>query len=282
MSKEDDGLYITPKQIRERENLVEQILDLMDSDDQFLAGILANQVTIGNQLRNLSIPSQPSGAQEFDVNNLALGTVGVALEDIDSNSKGDVLFRPAGSEVIDRVEAETNVEFGQPVKVTGSQNKVSPLLSGSGIVQGTLFEDLFTFDGKFYSLPNAVQKGKAVKVGNQSYVRGNYTDNDSTINANSTETLAKVEVQTNQFFLFDKTAVTGNSNLNYTYEIDGDKDKSLSGPSPWAEPPNLHEVVDDGYMIVDNKVVVKVTNDSGSNVNDIEADVTGIIVNKKR
>lgn len=79
----------------------------------------------------------------IDRSNLPVGTIGIADQDIQERGDSkEAIFNIRGTQERIEVEARTDIDRGEPIKVVEEGNKVSPIEQESGDVISTLVSDI--------------------------------------------------------------------------------------------------------------------------------------------
>lgn len=289
MSGTEDTDLVTVGEVRERLNIVERLTSAASGQDEFLAAILRNQqVQLLQELGRAGLPGGPGGEGIYDdaeTGALPQSIIGVAAEDIDINAKGSAVFQLEGSvfEAEVRNSSDQPLDAGGAVEVVGRKNAVDAAGAAGGV--SGLFSnedpDTFQYRGRLRAVPRVLESDDTVKVANQRYINGEYESVDATLEAGEEKTVAEINVQRNEFILFKYTNATAHETVKYNYYIDGanDPDPALSGTQPWATPPDLYEVVPDGYQLVDESVRLALSETSGNTEYDtIQGTLTGFVL----
>lgn len=144
---------VTQDDVKRNLNLLERILDSASSDDEYLAAVIQNQMLMTQALSNIGVGDSvvvneshttntgtiPSGGATndsrsgVDTNNLPIGYIGLALEEITSSSEGKAKFTLGGTEMEVTVEANNDINKDQAVTIVGSGNLVSPSVRAKSI-----------------------------------------------------------------------------------------------------------------------------------------------------
>lgn len=281
---------VTVGEVRGNINLIENFLGQLSGDDEYLEAILQNQVLqLRAQLANAGLPGGPQSEggvfTDIEKGALPVDAIGVAAEDIRLNDTGDAVFQLDGSTFRATVRNVDDFELdaGQAVEVVGRQNSVEAAGAAGGV--SGLFSnddpDTFQYRGRLRVVPRVVDAEDSVKVSNQLYDQGTYTNVDGKLEPGQEKTFAKISVRRNEFILLKYTNATLHDTVSYNYYIDGsnDPDEDLSGSFPWATPPDFHEVVPDGYQLIDKSVELKLKETSGSTEYDgIQGTLTGFVL----
>lgn len=274
-------------------NIVESALSSATGTDEFLSAILEAQRAQlqalrqeGAMLGSVGNDDIPEGGIFSVPSRSALpeDAVGTIARDIQPNASGPGVFRISGTTFYAVVKNDDDdpLQAGQSVRVIGPRNRVTArdAAGGYGAIQSATQPGVFRFQGNLFRIPEVVTRDQDVKVSNQKYIRGTYQDVSGGLNPGETKEVARIEPDNDQLFLLKYTNATAHNTVRYRYTIDGpNPDQDLSGTMPWATPPDLHEVIPDGWNIVEDYVSLEFVEESGSNsYSTIQGTLTGLLI----
>lgn len=280
-------------------NWIESVIETVSPTDEYLSALIeVNKAILRSERKRLEESRQQAAINgaATDVDNVDGGmfsdntegalpedAVGVVTRDTQPNNIGPGMFRINGSPFYAMIKNDDDevLQAGDTVRVLGGPNKVTRRGAGGiGLLGGGgLGESYFRYKGRLYRIPQVVDRNQDVKVSNQSYADGNYTDIDGSLGAGETKEIARIEPPRDSFFLLKYTNATLHDTVRYNYYIDNqtDPDEDLSGSIPWATPPELHEVIPGGWQLVEDYVYLELVEESGNTEYDtVQASLTGI------
>jgi hypothetical protein len=281
---------VTVEKVQDQLNLIENALNALSGEDEYLRAILQNQqIQLLQELNRQGLPDGPTSTEgvfsNIDKGALPIDAIGVAAEDIPVNDTGDAVFQLQGSTFRARVRNKENfnLDAGAAIEVVGEGNSVQAAGAGAGV--GGLFSaddpNTFQYRGRLRVVPRVTDAGDMVRVTNQKYEGETYTDVEPSLNPGEVKTVAEITARRNEFILFKHTNATAHSTVDYNYYVDDDSepDPSLSGNQPWATPPDLYEVTPDGYQLVADSVKLEMVETSGNTSYDsIAGTLTGFVL----
>jgi hypothetical protein len=304
----DTGDFVTPAAVEEELNAIESLRASLSGQDDFLEAMLRNQRLLGMQmLQNLqmgglealpieAVETTDTGvptdypvdvrvvppAEILNDTNLPLAAVGKAAEDIRGNDTGTAVFQRQGTIFSTTVRATENIAGGDNIRVIAPGNIVETLegenisLPGFGDESGT-----FAYRGNTYTVPVVSDTGQHIRVANQRYNKGNREDVEATLAPGEEKVFAQIEVPTNKFVLAKHTNASAHDSAEYNYYVDTrtERDEDLSGTVPWATPPDLYELNEEGYMFVEDYIELRIAETSGSaTLDNVQGTLTAIVV----
>lgn len=283
-------------------NWIESLIaGLSPTDDYIEALIESNEALLRGEQRRLEVTKQEAamsgsgtdtrtdegGVFTFPEDGaLPEDAIGTVTRDTQPNNTGPATFQLNGSTFYAIVKNDDRevMQAGDTVRVVDDGNKVSQRGAGAfGSIGGGggLDESYFRYQGRLYRVPQVVTRDQDVKVSNQLYVEGDYESVEATLGPGEKKEVARIQPAPNAFFLLKYTNATNHPTVRYNYYIDGmsEPDEDLSGESPWATPPDLHEVIPGGWQMVEDYAVLEFEETSGNTEYDsIQGTLTGLEV----
>lgn len=283
--------------IQDRVSFIEQVAADLSPQDEYLQAIAQNQALLlqmmgqqGTMTGEVTDDTQREGGPLTDIESSRLpeDATGTVARDINPGDTGPAIFQLNGSvfyTIVQNTDRE-EMQAGTAVRVVGPRNRVTARgaaanIAGAGAGAGGRG---FRYQGRLYLVPNVTEGEQDVKVANQLYNRGNYSAVSATLQPGGELEVARIEPDANEFLLLKHTNATAHDTVEYEYYIDNNQepDPDLSGPSPWATPPDLYSVSPDGFRLVEDFVSLKLVETSGSNSYDTyQGTLTGILVEVK-
>jgi hypothetical protein len=275
-------------------NFVERALGHLSDDDEYDRAIIQNQASM---IRLLAQDGLMTGGVLDGENRLGgplsnpersalpLDAVGTTARDINPNDSGPAIFQIRGTIFYTVVQNNDKEEMqaGTSVRVEETGNKVTARGAAGTIGNSGAggADDTFRYQGRLYSVPDVTRGSEDVKVANQRYLRGTYENVTETLEPGGDLEVARIEPDANEFALLKYTNATAHDTVEYEYYIDGtaEPDPDLSGPSPWATPPDLFEVSPGGFRLVEDFASLRLVETSGQNSYDtFQGTLTGLLI----
>jgi hypothetical protein len=289
---EEGPVYLSD--IREDIQDFEALANQFSSEDEYLAALNQNVVALLRQQANRGahdgsiVDDTVTTGGRFSVpehSALPEDAIGTVARDINPGDTAPAVFQLGGSVFYAVVQNDDSEEMqaGTSVRVIGTSNRVTARGAAGSVAGGApgSGSDTFRYNGSLYQVPRILTTDEDVKVANQTFVGGTYTDVSDTLDAGQQKEMARIEPSPDEFLLLKYTNATAHDTVEYNYYIDGDfeVDEDLSGQSPWATPPSLHEVAPGGFKLVEDYVAVELAETSGSNsYTGVQATLTGLTI----
>lgn len=273
-------------------NWLEEAIAQATGTDDYLAGVLQNQRIL---LQEFSQRGQLSGSVLDDINQreggplsdpergfLPQDAIGTVARDINPGDTGPAVFQLQGTVFFSNVRStiDEEIQAGEAVRVIEERNGVTPR-GASGAASNIITSNAFRYNGQLYTVPLVADSEQTVKVANQQYDQGTRTDVDSDLDPGEDKMVAQIRPENDSFLLLKYTNATAHPTVRYDYYIDdpNDTDDDLSGAAPWASPPDLFEVVPDGFRLVEDFVELHLVETSGSSdYSNVQGALTGFII----
>lgn len=294
MAESEKSDPVTAKEVEESLSFAEKVEAAISPDDEYAA---ANLEINRRTLQAVQSMGQVTGGvvedrenvggalSAIDPSGLPEDAIGVTAEDINPDDFGPAVFQLQGSVFYARVENTDKEEMqaGEAIRITGDGNQATTdrATRSAANAGGAKLRGVFRYQGKLYGVPDVVEAGEAVKVANQKFEKDTYTDVDGTLDPGESQVFAKIEPPTDAFALLKYTNATAHDTVQYNYYIDDEqvKDPDLSGTVPWATPPDLHEIVPDGYRLVEDYAILELSETSGSTqYTNVQGTLTALII----
>jgi hypothetical protein len=231
--------YITPQEVRQELNILEQIESIIDSEDEFLQAILHNQKITGMLVLQMmegggADGSRPTG---IDFDNLPPGFIGLSMSDLNTGERGKAVFSVEGSNIYTDIEAAQDISQEDVVNVIDDGNQVVRLTE---VNEGHLTFGKISFSG----------------VSSKGYQMSE-TENNVTISPGETKTVLTVNVNNPSFWW--ETGTKDQTYSLYQYEVDGENMLDV----PMSQPLGLYN---DTYrfprpIIFDSQIKIKIFRD---------------------
>jgi hypothetical protein len=267
---------LDPEDVREATNGLERLLGVLDTDDNYMAAVVQNTAVTSRLIKEMSGVSGPGGR------NPPIGSAGISIQNIDEGDTGRAIFFLNGDRFVYTVEPNQSVSRDEVVEVLGEDGEVTPRddAKKDDILGGSFRGGSFTFNGKQYGVPTVVESDEVVIAGNQEYKAGNFNDISSSLSANGTKTMARIEVGSDKVLLVRGMNASAISSVEYNIYTDdaNERNEAFSGSSPPATPPDLYEPAEDGYMVLSDFMEIEFQENQGNTYSDAQARIEALIL----
>lgn len=281
-------------EVRDDLNTVEELLSYASADDEYFEALLLNTALIAEGVMG---QARTSGGFVDDTSGdggafstptqgaLPLDAIGTLARDVNPQDTGPAVFQISGTvfyAVVENVDKEER-QAGTSVRVVGEGNEVTARGAAGNLagVGGAGGGDFFRYNGALYKIPRVTEKDEEVKVANQLFKRGTRTNVSADLGPGESKEFARIEPDSDSFALLKYTNATAHSTVEYNYYIDDpqDRDEDLSGPTPWATPPDLFEASPGGFKLVEDFASLELVETSGSNsYSNVQGTLTALVL----